>query len=137
METTGDRIEQFKSDVTDMNLKTGSPSRDKTFQALGFVMMLVGVIGAFVVYVSSNNLSSQLDVTSQVAFAVAFLALTVFGAAIFLRYALANFLRMWLLRQLYEGQANTDRIVDAIERAAGLDVEPAPAPARAPAAARC
>ncbi|MCG9476599.1 MAG: hypothetical protein NTU96_10645 [Actinobacteria bacterium] len=116
METTGDRIEQFKADVTDMNLKTGNPSRDKTFQALGFVMMLVGVIGAFVVYVSSNNLSSQLDVTSQVAFAVAFLALTVFGAAIFLRYALANFLRMWLLRQLYEGQANTDRIVDAVSK---------------------
>jgi hypothetical protein len=34
METTGDRIEQFKADVTDMNLKTGNPSRDKTFQAL-------------------------------------------------------------------------------------------------------
>jgi hypothetical protein len=48
--------------------------------------------------------------------AVAFLALTVFGAAIFLRYALANFLRMWLLRQLYEGQANTDRIVDAVSK---------------------
>jgi uncharacterized membrane protein (DUF485 family) len=55
-------------------------------------------------------------VTSQVAFAVAFLALAVFGAAIFLRFALANFLRMWLLRQLYEGQANTDRIVDAVSK---------------------
>ena len=100
----------------EMNLKTGSPSRDKTFQALGFVMMLVGVIGAFVVYVSSGNLDDPRDVTSQVAFTVAFLALTVFGAAIFLRYALANFLRMWLLRQLYEGQANTDRIVDAVSK---------------------
>ncbi len=116
METTSDRIGQFKADVTDMNLKTGSPSRDKTFQALGFVMMIVGVIGAFVVYVSSGNLDDQRDVTSQVAFAVAFLALTVFGAAIFLRFALANFLRMWLLRQLYEGQANTDRIVDAVSK---------------------
>ena len=116
METTGDRIEQFKADVTDMNLKTGNPSRDKTFQALGFVMMLVGVIGAFVAYVSSGNLDDPRDVTSQVAFAVAFLALAVFGAAIFLRFALANFLRMWLLRQLYEGQANTDRIVDAVSQ---------------------
>ncbi|MEX1217178.1 MAG: hypothetical protein WEA11_01505 [Acidimicrobiales bacterium] len=116
METTSDRIEQFKSDVTDMNLKTGNPGRDKTFQAIGFVMMLVGVIGAFITYVSSKNLGSQLDVTSEVAFTVAFLALTVFGAAIFLRFALANFLRMWLLRQLYEGQANTDRIVDAVSK---------------------
>jgi uncharacterized membrane protein (DUF485 family) len=68
------------------------------------------------VYVSSKNLDDPRDVTSQVAFTVAFLALTVFGAAIFLRYALANFLRMWLLRQLYEGQANTDRIVDAVSK---------------------
>jgi uncharacterized membrane protein (DUF485 family) len=66
--------------------------------------------------VSSGNLDDPRDVTSQVAFAVAFLALAVFGAAIFLRFALANFLRMWLLRQLYEGQANTDRIVDAVSK---------------------
>jgi hypothetical protein len=42
--------------------------------------------------------------------------LTLAGAALYLRYALANFLRMWLLRQLYEGQANTDRIVDAVSK---------------------
>ena len=116
METSGDRIDQFKADVNDMNLKTGSASRDKTFQTLGLILMVVGVVGAFVVYVSSGNLNDQRDILSQVVFAIGFLALTVFGAAIFLRYALANFLRMWLLRQLYEGQANTDRIVDALNR---------------------
>ena len=36
------------------------------------------------------------------------------GAALFLRYSIAAFLRMWLLRNLYEGQANTDRIVEAV-----------------------
>jgi hypothetical protein len=29
---------------------------------------------------------------------------------------MARFLRLWLLRQLYEGQANVDRVVDAVTR---------------------
>jgi hypothetical protein len=33
------------------------------------------------------------------------------GAAVFLRYSLARFLRFWLLRQLYEGQAQVDQLV--------------------------
>ena len=40
--------------------------------------------------------------------------IVVAGAALFIRYSFAAFLRMWLLRNLYEGQANTDRIVEAI-----------------------
>ena len=42
------------------------------------------------------------------------LGLAVVGAAVFLRYSLARFLRFWLLRQLYEGQANIDRLVGAL-----------------------
>ena len=45
---------------------------------------------------------------------VPFLTLVVAGGALFLRYSIAAFLRMWLLRNLYEGQANTDRIVEAV-----------------------
>jgi hypothetical protein len=112
---TDNRIDQFKSDVTEMKLKTGSATRDAVFQTIGLVLMLVGVAGAFIIYVSSKNLNDVRDVTSQVVFAVAFLTLSVFGAAIFLRFALANFLRMWLLRQLYEGSTNTDRIVEAVK----------------------
>jgi protein-S-isoprenylcysteine O-methyltransferase Ste14 len=112
---TDNRIEQFKSDVTEMKLKTGSATRDAVFQTIGLVLMVVGVVGVFVVYVSSKNLDDIRDVTSQIVYAIGFLALTVTGAALFLRFALANFLRMWLLRQLYEGQSNTDRIVDAVK----------------------
>jgi len=110
----GNRIDQFKTEVTDLNLKTGNVGREKLLSAVGVVMMIAGTVGAFVVYASSLNLSSALDVQSQIVYAVAFLTLSVFGAALFLRYSLAAFLRMWLLRNLYEGQANTDRIVEAV-----------------------
>ena len=121
METTGDRIEQFKSEVTDLNLKTGNPSREKTFQTIGFLLMLAGIIGGIICYVGAKNASGTADLAAtkiqeQIVFSIWFLILTVVGAAMFLRYALASFLRMWLLRQLYEGQANTDRIVDAFSK---------------------
>jgi chromate transport protein ChrA len=110
----GNRIDQFKTEVTDLNLKTGSASRERSAMIFGLLLMIVGIVAAFLLYVSSQNTSDPRDLQSQLIFAVAFLTLTVAGAALFLRYSLAAFLRMWLLRQLYEGQANTDRLVEAI-----------------------
>jgi hypothetical protein len=49
------------------------------------------------------------------------LALIIAGAALFVRFSLARYLRFWMIRMTYESRANTDRVVDAIERAAGLD----------------
>jgi hypothetical protein len=111
---TGNRIDQFKSEVTELNLKTGSASREKMFSVLGVLLMIAGIAGAFITFVSSQNLDDPRDIQSQIIFSVAFLTLVVAGAALFLRYSIAAFLRLWLLRQLYEGQANTDRIVDAV-----------------------
>jgi hypothetical protein len=110
----GNRIDQFKSEVTELNLKTGSASREKLLMVLGLLLMVAGIIGSFLSYVTSRNYGSQLDVGSAIAQTVFWLSLSILGAALFLRYSLAAFLRMWLLRNLYEGQANTDRIVDAI-----------------------
>jgi hypothetical protein len=63
------------------------------------------------------------------------LALAVAGAAVFLRYSLARFLRFWLLRQLYEGQAQVDRLVGELRAPAAADGEaasdPIPTPDRA------
>ena len=45
------------------------------------------------------------------------IALIIAGAAFFIRYSLARYLRFWLLRLVWESRANADRIVDAIDRA--------------------
>ena len=77
--------------------------------------MVVGAVGAFVAYQVSLDQSDSRDVQSSTILAIAMLALVVVGAALFVRYSLARFLRLWLLRQLYEGQANTDRLVEALQ----------------------
>lgn len=108
------RVEQFKSDVSDMKLKGGNAGREKALGTVGVVLMLVGIIGSFFSYVSATNLADQRDILEQVIMAIAFVTVSLLGAALFVRYAFANFLRMWLLRNLYEGQANTDRLIEAI-----------------------
>jgi uncharacterized membrane protein len=110
------RIDQFRADVSEMKLKTGTAEREVALLIVGAVLMVVGVIGAFVTYQASLNQDDVRDVQSGVILAVTFLAVAVAGAAVFLRYSIARFLRLWLLRQLYEGQANTDRLVEAIRR---------------------
>jgi hypothetical protein len=116
MTTTSDRMDQFKSDVSEMKLKTGTANRDTMFQVAGAVLMVVAVVVALITYSASLNQSDTRDVLSSGILAVAMLGVAVLGAAIFLRYSMARFLRLWLLRQLYEGQANVDRVVDAVTR---------------------
>ena len=110
----GNRIDQFKSDVSEQKLKAGSAGREKGLATLGVVLMLVGIIVSFLAYAASRNYNDARDIQTMIVVAVWMAGVVVFGAALFLRYSLAAFLRMWLLRNLYEGQANTDRIVEAI-----------------------
>jgi hypothetical protein len=63
-------------------------------------------------------------------------ALTVAGAALFLRYSLAGFLRFWMARLSYEQKAQTDRIVASLggAPASGAPSASTPTAAAAPSA---
>jgi hypothetical protein len=121
-----DRIERLRSDAAE--LKVGrSGARDGLWQAIGAVAMTAGVVIAFVAYQLSLAKDDQRDIQSLQILAVAMLALAVVGAAVFVRYSLARFLRFWLLRQLYEGQAHIDQVVAALQQPApGSPPGPAP-----------
>src|SRR5947208_3329587 len=101
---TNDRIEQFKTDVADLKLKTGNTNRENVLLAVGVLLMVAGVVVGLLTYEVSLHQSNALDVQSSIVLAIAMLAVAVVGAAMFLRYSLGKFLRLWLLRQLYEGQ---------------------------------
>ena len=108
-----DRIERLKSDAAELNVSKGA-ARDGLWQTVGAVAMAAGVVLAFVAYQLSLGKDDPRDIDSLQILAVAMLALAVVGAAVFLRYSLARFLRFWLLRQLYEGQAHIDQVVAAM-----------------------
>ena len=108
-----DRIERLKSDAAELNVSKGA-ARDGLWQTAGAIAMGVGVVLAFVAYQLSLGKDDSRDIQSLQILAVSMLALAVVGAAVFLRYSLARFLRFWLLRQLYEGQSHIDQVVAAL-----------------------
>ena len=38
------------------------------------------------------------------------------GAALFIRYSLGRYLRFWMIRLIHEQRAQTDRVVEALDR---------------------
>jgi hypothetical protein len=121
------RIEQFKSEIEDLKLRGSSSDGEKRLLALGIALAVIGValaiLGAIQVGASGGSPADQRAFMAQGSFMG--LALIIAGAALFIRYSLARYMRFWLIRLTYESRANTDRIVEAIDRASG-------APATAP-----
>ncbi len=116
------RIEQFKSEIEDLKLRGSSSDGEKRLLALGIALAVIGValavLGAIQVGATGGSPADQRAYMAQGSFMG--LALIIAGAALFIRYSLARYMRFWLIRLTYESRANTDRIVDAIERASGL-----------------
>jgi hypothetical protein len=127
------RVEQFKAEIDELKLKGGSAENEKRLLALGVVLMAAGialaVFGAIEVGTNGGSPADQRAYMAQGS--LLGITLVIVGAALFVRYSLARYLRFWLIRSTYEGRSNSDRVVDAIERASGLS-EPAPTVATAP-----
>ena len=113
---TNERVERFKTEAAELNLKAGSASRDTQLQILGVVLMVVGIVVSLLLYSSSLSTDDARDIQSNIIFAIGMLGLTVLGGALFLRYSISKFLRLWLLRQSYESQSHIDQIVEAVKR---------------------
>jgi uncharacterized membrane protein len=77
--------------------------------------MIAGVVVAFIVYQSSTNEGDARNIQSEIILAITMLGLSVIGAALFIFASLARFLRLWLLRQVYEGQENVARVLAAVK----------------------
>jgi uncharacterized membrane protein HdeD (DUF308 family) len=98
-------------------LRLGEPAvqRDRALLIVGIVLMVAGVVVAIYGYALShaatNDQRQQLD---GITVGLIGVAVSVVGAALFLRYSIGHFLRFWLARFVYEQRASTDRVVDAI-----------------------
>lgn len=108
---TDDRIEQFRAAVDELKLRTGRTRSDLVREVVGGVLMLGGFVAGLIVYEQSLSQSSGLNLQSEQIFALAMVGVMVIGAALYVSASVSRFLRFWMLRQLYEGQAQVDQLV--------------------------
>ena len=111
-----ERVEQFKQEIGDMKVRDPATGRDRVWLRVGIALMVVGLGVAVGAYFMSHGTSNPLSQNDALVLSICGLAGTVIGAALFLRYSVAAFLRFWLARFIYEQQTQTDRIVERLDR---------------------
>jgi hypothetical protein len=96
------RVQEFKEAVAELRVEDPASARERRLLALGVLLMVAGVVVAFIAWLLSSGESDSLEQSEQMILAVFGVSLTVAGGAVFLRYSLARFFRFWLLRLIYE-----------------------------------
>ena len=66
--------------------------------------MVAGIVVSIIGFAMSHGTTSSLTQNDAVTVAIIGVGVTVAGAAIFLRYSFAQFLRFWLARFIYESK---------------------------------
>lgn len=99
-----DRAAAFTHAVADHRLSTGGSRADRPLMIAGGLLMVFGVIGAFVQFNVSLSMDDQRDILSQMVLAIALLGVSLVGATLFTVGSLARLLRLWLLRQIVEAR---------------------------------
>lgn len=116
MDNNPQRIDEFKDEIHKMDLRPPEDSREHRWLVVGFVLALVGIAITIAAYIGGSGTANQADQRAYLMTSLIGVALTVAGAALFVRYSLTRYLRFWLLRSIYEDRAQTDRTVEALGR---------------------
>lgn len=114
MNENTERIQQFKTEVAAMRLHDPATASDRVFRWLGPLMMIGGIVLGIVGYAMSTSTLEPLQQRDSIILAIIGLTVAVVGAALFVKAALATFLRFWLARLCYEQQAQADRVVATV-----------------------
>ena len=113
--SSGNRIEQFKNDIAELQVKTsGKASAEKAASSFGVFLMIAAIIIGIGSFVQAGQQDNALDQNELIVLALACISMAIVGAALWIRTALVRFWRFWMLRSLYEGQAHLDEVVQAI-----------------------
>ena len=111
-----DRRSQFEEEVRKLGARGVSAEPERLLVIVGVLGIIIGLaLAGFSVNIVLNA-NSALDQGDGLAQVVLGSGLAIVGAVVWARYSLARYLRYWLVRQIYESRASTDRIVEAIER---------------------
>jgi hypothetical protein len=127
MQGSPDRIEQFKADIADLKITDPSSGRDQLAVRLGITAMVVGIVLGLYAYSLSYGADADNPAPQQrdaIVIGLIGISVAITGAAFYLKGALASFLRFWLVRDLHERRAQTDRVVTSLGGDQGSEGEP-------------
>lgn len=96
------RADAFRGQVAQLKIPAPAPNRDRRLATVGLLLAFVGIALGVVGYLLSHNTDSSLSQNDALVLAVLGVACSVTGGAVFLRFSLSQFLRLWLMRLIQE-----------------------------------
>jgi hypothetical protein len=110
------RLAEFQREVDQLKLTGGRANPERTATLAAMVLFVVAVIIVVVAYSRSNNAQDPREQTDSIILALLGVVVALGAVGLYVRNAMTRWFRYWLVRLIYEDRAQTDRIVDAIER---------------------
>ncbi len=98
------RRAQFEEDIAAVRIRTGKAEAEQRYTLLGLIGLGAGLAFGLFAYFTSTGTAATNDILELVILAMLGVNLSIIGAALFLRYSVARFLRFWLLRLIYESK---------------------------------
>jgi hypothetical protein len=115
VEENNDRVEEFTREIAAMGIRTPEAERERWALIGGVVAMVLGLLMIIGGWWGASGTTVIVEAVSYlISGGVLGLGLIVIGAALFVRYSSTRYLRYWLIRMIYEDQANADRVVEAV-----------------------
>ncbi|MCU1451982.1 MAG: hypothetical protein JWN46_128 [Acidimicrobiales bacterium] len=108
------RAAAFRDDMAAMRVHDPVTRRDRRIKIGSVVVMAAAAILGIVAIATSAGANNSLDQGDAIVMGLYAVTLAVIGAAGFVRYSLASFLRFWMARLTFEQSTQTDRVVDAL-----------------------
>ena len=96
------RAEVFREQIAEMKIPAPSAGRDRTLARVGFLLGLVGIALGIIGYFMSHATNNALTQNDAVTIGLIGVTCAIVGSAVFLRYSLSQFLRLWLIRLIHE-----------------------------------
>src|SRR4051794_24902872 len=96
------RATAFREQIAELKIPAPNAGRDKALARLGGLLAALGIALGVIGYFMSHNTDSTLSQNDAQVLALVGLSCAIVGSAVFVRYSLANFLRLWLVRLIHE-----------------------------------
>jgi uncharacterized membrane protein len=110
-----ERLEAFRSEVAEVRIGGANPAKwERAGAILGPLLALVGLVLAVVAYSTAQDATNFETIHRQQVFSAVAVCVTLIGAVLWLRVSITRHQRWWMIRQIHEQRAQTDRIIAAL-----------------------
>ncbi|MGW6333004.1 hypothetical protein [Nocardia rhamnosiphila] len=117
--TESTRADRFVAELAELKIPDPAAGRGALWLRAGVALLILGPVVTVLAYLMSHNTSDALVQRDALVIALAGVALSIVGAALFLRYSLTGVLRYWMARQSYDLALLAERLPGVAEKEPG------------------